>query len=282
MVKQLHMLMAALPDSRRPKNVQELKDFVQRYSSIINKGLNASSPATSVGSSFSKPAAIPKTTIATTSTPSSAASPLTSLSDSARQQNQSSVTHLPPVSEFSQTTSVAEHFQASLSGLGVSSREVHPRVPVFTPPQGPPTSASTTILGGDTDITKYLQQQQQQQQQISSDTIHAPITTQFSQIAHSLATTQSSQVPSTGRQNYAVAATSTSVQPPTTTSSSTSMGIQAGIATPLPPGLTLETLGVLCRLPENDLHKLKLPALLLSAIKVWKVRQLTKPKVRQS
>ena len=49
--------------------------------------------------------------------------------------------------------------------------------------------------------------------------------------------------------------------------------IQPGVPTPLPPGLNLETLGVLCRLPESDLLKLKLPAGLLTAIKVWKMRQ---------
>ncbi len=53
-------------------------------------------------------------------------------------------------------------------------------------------------------------------------------------------------------------------------------GIQAGVATPLPPGLTLETLAVLCRLPESELGKLKLPVGLLSAIKVWKEKQPTK------
>ena len=50
-------------------------------------------------------------------------------------------------------------------------------------------------------------------------------------------------------------------------------GIQPGVATPLPSGLTLETLGVLCRLSETDLMKLKLPTAVLSAIKVWKARQ---------
>ena len=54
---------------------------------------------------------------------------------------------------------------------------------------------------------------------------------------------------------------------------SSSGGIQAGVATPLPPGLTLETLAVLCRLPESELEKLKLPVGLLSAIKVWKEKQ---------
>lgn len=53
-------------------------------------------------------------------------------------------------------------------------------------------------------------------------------------------------------------------------------GIQAGVATPLPPGLTLETLAVLCRLPESELEKLKLPVGLLSAIKVWKEKQPAK------
>jgi len=50
-------------------------------------------------------------------------------------------------------------------------------------------------------------------------------------------------------------------------------GIQPGVVTPLPNGVTLETLGVLCRLPDSDLVKLNLPQPLLSAIKVWKARQ---------
>ena len=59
-------------------------------------------------------------------------------------------------------------------------------------------------------------------------------------------------------------------------------GIQVGVATPLPPGLTLETLNVLCRMPESELVKLKLPAGLLSAIRVWKERQQLPTKVQVS
>lgn len=39
---------------------------------------------------------------------------------------------------------------------------------------------------------------------------------------------------------------------------------------PLPPGLTLDTLAMLCRMSDSDLTKLKLPATLLSAIRVWR------------
>lgn len=55
-----------------------------------------------------------------------------------------------------------------------------------------------------------------------------------------------------------------------------------GVATPLPPGLTLETLNVLCRMPESELVKLKLPAGLLSAIRVWKERQQLPTKVQST
>ena len=54
---------------------------------------------------------------------------------------------------------------------------------------------------------------------------------------------------------------------------STKTEIQAGVAMPLPAGVTLDTLGMLCKLSENDLLKLNLPAPLLSAIRVWKAKQ---------
>ena len=49
--------------------------------------------------------------------------------------------------------------------------------------------------------------------------------------------------------------------------------IQPGVPTPLPPGVNLETLVGLCRLPEAQLLRLQLPQPLLSAISFWKMRQ---------
>lgn len=88
-------------------------------------------------------------------------------------------------------------------------------------------------------------------------TVHAPLTSQFGTsrpaVTHQMApgaTTPSPLV--TARNNHA---------------------IQPGVPTPLPPELTPEKLGVLCRLPESELTKLRLPLGLLTAIQVWKAQQ---------
>ena len=58
-----------------------------------------------------------------------------------------------------------------------------------------------------------------------------------------------------------------------TTSQTPPLGpIQPGIPTPL-PGLNLEALAALCKLPESHLVRLQLPPGLLTAIRVWKMRQ---------
>ena len=49
--------------------------------------------------------------------------------------------------------------------------------------------------------------------------------------------------------------------------------IKPGVPTPLPPGVNPETLGVLCRMPDSDLQKLKLPPVLMTAIRVWRGQQ---------
>lgn len=270
--------MSALPDSKRPKNVQELKEFVQRYSSLINKmpGQHA----------VSSGGALPSKTTSAADVSSSLPLFADSLS---KNRMQGLVHHQPPArpspplaSGSSQTVPlsssssqaanahIAEHFKNSLLASAAnrpslpvldSSQELSlppSRAPVFIP-QLPSSSGSD---GSSTETPK-----QQQQQQFGAGTMHAPVTTQFGHTSNSLAPPAPLTQPAT---------VASSSSPAVATSS----GIQAGIATPLPPGLTLETLGVLCRLPETDLHKLKLPPALLSAIKVWKARQLpTKSKV---
>lgn len=232
-VKQIQMLMAALPESKRPKNVQELKEFVQRYSSFFNKGLNLGPQPTSS-----------TTAPSTVANPSSLFPSSTSASRTQPLQNQSSAS-VQLQSSFNDTNAhVNEHFAASLSVLDSS--------------QDTPSSSSSSSFPGASEAAELTKQQ--------LGVMHASITTQFNHSAVSQASSISRQIPA-----VSVPSSFTSVQ--SVPSSSSSAGIQAGIATPLPPGLTLETLGVLCRLPEIDLQKLKLPAPLMSAIKVWKARQ---------
>ncbi|CAI7995460.1 hypothetical protein GBAR_LOCUS1694, partial [Geodia barretti] len=59
------------------------------------------------------------------------------------------------------------------------------------------------------------------------------------------------------------------------TSIANSEPIKPGVPTPLPPGVNPETLGVLCRMPDSDLQKLKLPPVLMTAIRVWRGQQST-------
>lgn len=76
----------------------------------------------------------------------------------------------------------------------------------------------------------------------------------------------------------AVSATATAAAvpaPPTSqpTNRSAPLGpIQPGIPTPL-PGLSLESLAALCKLPEDQLVRLQLPPGLVTAIRVWRMRQ---------
>ena len=240
--------MAALPEAKRPKNVQELKDFVQRYSSFFNKGLNLNPPAPSTATGTTTSSSL-KPPVSTTSNPpsfppSSTASRLQQSSGSV--QIQSSVTDA--------NAHVNQHFAESLFTFG-SSREG----------SAGPSFGQTSTQSGDSSESAELSKSQQ------LGVVHAPVTSQFN--TASTATSQSKQT------QAASVPPSSTVQ---STPSSSGGGIQPGIATPLPPGLTLETLGVLCRLPEVDLLKLKLPAALMSAIKVWKARQAptsTKTKV---
>ena len=181
---------------------------------------------------------------------------------------------LSQTSDTSPAAHVAEHFRNSLltsankSSGSIPSQKVSSRPPLFASQLSSVSSPALSV-----NLSKKLQHQQQP---LSSDILHAPVTTQFKQSGSSLATAQSSaQIISDNKPNSVPATSSTSNQ-------LTSTKIQAGVAMPLPPGLTLETLGVLCRLPESELIKLKLPQALLPAIRVWKARQFPgiKAKVR--
>lgn len=267
-VKQIHMLLAALPDSKRPKNVQELKEFVQRYSTFFNKGLNSATPQSAAAvTAVSKPPTV-SSSVASTSTNFSAGS-----SGAPRARVQSSVQLQSSVTDAN--AHVNQHFAASLSGLGSSSSSsssASSGAPIV--PQAPGPSLTAQTGGGE--LVKRVP--------VSVSQLNPVVAGAGGSLAVSQGAQVSKHLPSAAP---LPPSSSTSIQAtPTTTSSSSSSsgGIQAGIATPLPPGLTLETLGVLCRLPDADLQKLKLPAPLMSAIKVWKARQgasSTKTKVRE-
>ena len=258
--------MAALPDSKRPKSIQELKEFVQKYSSLVSKGPNSLSSALN---NRTLPKSIPLPVNDHTTINSSVMNTRTGSQPSIPPSSQMT---LPSAGNMSQTSAahVAEHFRNSLAAKQVPQavlvppQEASAKAPQFLPQQIPSSNRGTLPISDDMKL----------QYQSISNTFHAPVTDQFKQPTSLTTTTQPpDQVSSVGKSTAST--TSTSNQ-------STSTGIQAGVATPLPPGLTLETLGVLCRLPEGDLLKLKLPQTLLSAIKVWKARQIPGNKAKVS
>ena len=320
-VKRLQTVIASLPESQRPKSIPELKDFVQKYSSLItqNSLFDLSIPG-SVGSQTSKStAAVPTAALASTSTPRPSPSSVASgtrmphsggsipslLNSSAPIVSNSGakLSHPPPSSAVSSAVAppplpptalvnstmtqspsaqVAEHFKGSLAGLAASK----------VAPMGPTVGAAVSSVLASSASSNPLPIGLMIPGRVGGvgmaipSTIHAPVTTQFSQKVG----TVNSALPlvnQASKSSATVVMATTSQAPPiapptSTTATVTSTpsqsqqggsGIQPGVATPLPPGLTLETLGVLCRLPETDLMKLKLPPALLSAIKVWKARQ---------
>ena len=315
-VKRLQTVIASLPESQRPKSLPELRDFVQKYSSLITqnslldlpvaggasqlggKHITSTSSLASAATTIVPPKAGPSSSVTMASmkpllsggsipsllnsgmslassggaklshppsAPSSMAAPLISSAVAPTQIN--SATSQSPSAQ------VAEHFKSSLAALTTS------KVPTV----GGAVAAVPSVMPSSVGPTP----QKFPQGGVSvASTVHAPITTQFSHkvgaVNSLLPMSQSASKPpqppaatSSLAPTIAPPTTTVAVAPPTTMSGTQQgvSGIQAGVATPLPPGLTLETLGVLCRLPETDLLKLKLPAALLSAIKVWKARQ---------
>ena len=304
-VRRLQTVIASLPEQQRPKTVPELREFVQKYSSLITQNtaldlavsgsvsaqpINKQLPLTT-SPSVVPPTAGPSLSVASRTSqsipsllnrsmpsgisgapnlslppaPSSSTAPLVSATN---QQAQINI-----VTSQSPSAQVAEHFKSSLAGLAT------PKVPtvggvVAAIPSVMPSSSSLSSGGGggaQTLITGTT---------TVPTTVHAPVTVQFSNKAATVEKTlqptgQSSTTPPAASSQAPPIAPPTTASTATTTSSSGSSGpgIQPGVATPLPPGVTLETLGVLCRLPESDLMKLKLPPTLLSAIKFWKARQ---------
>ena len=322
-VKRLQTVISSLPESQRPKTIPELRDFVQKYSSLItqNSLLDLSVPG-SAGSQMSKStAAVATTSLASTSTSrpglasgaggtrlSQSGSIPSLLNSSAPMGNSGAkLSHPPPSAvssavappplpptlasvtassaQINSTTTqspsaqVAEHFKSSLAGLAASKAPMGPTVGaavssvLASSASSNPLPIGLVIPGRVGGVGVSI-----------PSTVHAPVTTQFNQ---KVGTVNSALPPvkQVSKPSTTVVMATTSQAPPTgpptsTTSTATSTssqqggsGIQPGVATPLPPGLTLETLGVLCRLPETDLLKLKLPPALLSAIKVWKARQ---------
>lgn len=305
-VKQIKNLIAALPESKRPKSDQELREFLQKYSSLIssrlpqlqqqqqpavNSGYSLSSKTTGVTPPpFADNLAKSRTQALTNQPSLTATRPPPVPSGSSRESSQTAVTGSRSQSA---NVNVAEHFKnsllsssasrPSLASQGLPSRSPQHSslsVPQDPPARAPPPSVRVPVFipqlptsgpSSGTETTKHLQQQRQQQ--FSAGTMHAPITTQFDHTPNPLPP----PTPPPGNTPSSQPSMASNQTPIVTTSST---GIQAGIAMPLPPGLTPETLNVLCRLSDNDLHKLKLPPALLSAIKVWKVRQFsTKSKV---
>ena len=322
-VKRLQTVISSLPESQRPKTIPELKDFVQKYSSLItqNSLFDLSVPG-SMNSQISKSSAAVATTAALVSTgtpkpgPSSVDASGTRLSQSGSipslLNSSAPVGHsgaklshpppppssavapppLPPASasaQISSTTSqspsaqVAEHFKSSLAGLAVSKPPM-----AMGPTVGAAVSSvlASSASSNPLPISLMVPGRGGGIGMTIPSTVHAPVTTQFSQ---KMGTVNSTLPPvsQVSKPSATVVMATTSQAPPkappigttaatvmsTSQSQQGGSGIQPGVATPLPPGLTLETLGVLCRLPETDLLKLKLPPALLSAIKVWKARQ---------
>lgn len=314
-IKRLQTVIASLPESQRPKTIPELKDFVQKYSSLItqNSLFDLSVPGTA-GSQMAKSTVTTTAGLASTSTPRQGPSSVASgtrlsqsgsipslLNSTAPMANSGAKLSLPPppsatgsvapppppapasvtvtsaqinsVTTQSPSAQVAEHFKSSLAGLAVSKAPLGPTV-------GAAVSSVLASSVNSNPLSISLMVPGRVGMSVPS-TVHAPVTTQFAQKVG----TVNSALPTvnqTSKPSATVVMATTSQAPPiapptstpnTATSTSGGSGIQPGVATPLPPGLTLETLSVLCRLPETDLLKLKLPPALLSAIKVWKARQ---------
>ena len=310
-VKRLQTVIASLPEAQRPKTIPELRDFVQKYSSLItqNNLLDLSVPST-VGSLVGGKS----TPLTSTNTLPPRAGPSLSAADVNARFSQSSsipsllnntpvvnpgakLSHLPPlppphpaasvgpaqinnVMPQSPSAQVAEHFKSSLASLAASS--------VQLPTSSRASSSGPTVGGAVAAVPSVLSASSSNPLPVglvlpgfasggvsATSTVHAPVTTQFS---HKMGSSNS-LLPSNQASRPPTASQAPPLPPHTATSSGGTVtpqcaaGIQPGVATPLPPGLTLETLGVLCRLPESDLLKLKLPPALLSAIKVWKARQ---------
>ena len=320
-VKQLQTIMASLPVSKRPKTVQEIRDFVHKYSSLINqiqtgtlpdlaapassqstKSLSATPSSTAPSSSIlttslTGTSLVPTVSVSTVTdkggstvkstgasvgaamrpivVPINFGTPSTSLST----QTASTVTTCSSIVTIPRATlsssamaQVDQHFQNSLSAVSMKS-SLNTGKGLATVPLSLQQSTQSHVtrpvvvdLTQDSESSSSKTGVRTQQSNILSQslpglagTIHAPITTQFK------GSPTVSKNPQQSVSSQGVA-----------TSAGVSSGIQAGVATPLPPGLTLETLAVLCRLPETELEKLKLPAGLLSAIKVWKDRQPAK------
>ena len=285
-VKRLQTVIASLPEPQRPKTIPELRDFVQKYSSLItqNTVLDLSVPG-SVSSQLSgnkvslttspgivPPKAGPSPSVGTRTSQSGVSipslltsgvpsgAPNLSLPPATSTTLLASAVNISSATTQSPSAQVAEHFKSSLAGLATSKVPtvggVVAAIPSVMPSSTIPPAAVPNLVSGAT----------------ASSTV---------QVSHKAGTENSLLASGQLRSSTPPAASSQAppLAPPTTlttaasTSSGSTSGIQPGVAMPLPPGLTLETLGVLCRLPESDLLKLKLPPTLLSAIKVWKARQ---------
>lgn len=268
LIKQLQSFVATLPESQRPKNINELRELIKKYGSVLSLGGgNKAGPQPSVtaatnltdfsslSSSQDKSRTVPSL-LGSTKTEASHSSagitthPLTTMATStsiAPSLSTSSASSVINSTSFGTASAqVAEHFKTSLLGM-----QPPPPRSVSTLPNLPaqlPFTSSMPIVIGDSPPG----QGKPPQSGATPLTVHAPVTSQFQQTTPS--NTEANKMPT--------AKVPTNPQ-----------GIQPGVPTPLPPGLTLETLNVLCRLPESDLVKLKIPAPLLSAIRVWKARQ---------
>lgn len=316
-VKRLQTVIASLPESQRPKSIPELREFVQKYSSLItqNSVLDLSVPGGSAATQLSGKSATSSQTLASVVAPrpgtslsitsatstkqSQSGGPIPSLLNSGTPQlinstGGTTLSHpqpatskavvipagLPPQIKSATTQSpsaqVAEHFKSSLAALATSKpTTVGGAVAAVMPSSNFPPSGGLIVQ------TKFVSGPS-----VSvASTVHAPVTSQFSHNKMGSVTTTNPlpapaaplQTPPLPPPTTTPTTSFTGTSATSTSSSSTSShggvsGIQPGVATPLPPGLTLETLGVLCRLPESDLMKLKLPPVLLSAIKFWKAR----------
>lgn len=271
-VKRIQLLMATLPDSKRPKTILELKEFVQQYSSLINKGGNflsnyqATPPSTSTSSSMgANSSPLPSNSSSSERTRTQVARASIDLPAQERAPAPMGPTTIAlPVR--SGMMEVASEASPTAGGLTLN------RLPVSVP--SATYNMASLFLTSEAGVSKH---------QSSSSCTDTPVTThsQFkgpgismSAVPFIMAETMLPQ-PAFGRKPSPspIVPTSSLTSQSAVPSSTSKTGIQAGVAMPLPAGVTLETLGVLCRLPESDLLKLNLPMPLLSAIKVWKARQ---------
>lgn len=270
-IRQLHVLMQSLPAEQRPKSMEDLKEFMRKYNEKLQP-----TPPSPLGAAKPLDGSTKTTSSLATATPTynsiqSPPSHLLTKSPAVGTQPGISASNLvggassnvPPVGPAVGAVGVttlqppgSHPAPSSFSDtVGDAMAAVLPHQSLLPP--APPTQASPASQITSTHLHLAAQQATPSLKGVATQSL-APPTHSTNQASSQVATPTSSQLAGHGS------------------------SIQPGVPTPLPPGVNLETLVGLCRLPEAQLLKLQLPQPLLSAISIWKMRQSGSPSLTSS